>query len=171
LRLLLSLSIYQIYKEFIMKIQSLILAGLLSLAGTATFINTAFADTPATTSITATCNDGTSFTGTTKQGACSGHKGVKNWADAKAPAVVESKPVVADKAAPTKATTAAKPAATSTMAEAPGGGPGKVWVNNKSKKYHCLGTEHYGKTKDGSYMTEAEAKAKGNHAVNGKACG
>lgn len=154
-----------------MKIQSLILASLLSLAGTATLMNTAFADTSAATSVTATCNDGTSFTGTTKQGACSGHKGVKAWADAKASA---ARPVVADKAAlekATKDTTAAKPAAASTMAEAPGGGPGKVWVNSKSKKYHCLGTEHYGKTKDGSYMTEAEAKAKGNHAVNGKACG
>lgn len=148
-----------------MKIKSLILASMLSLASAATYMNTAFAETPAATSVTATCNDGTTFTGTTKQGACSGHKGVKDWA------VAESKPAVAVKAAPTKATAVAKPAATSTMAEAPGGGPGKVWVNNKSKKYHCLGTEHYGKTKDGSYMTEAEAKAKGNHAVNGKVCG
>ncbi len=150
-----------------MKIQSLFLAGILSLAGTASLMNTAFADTAAATNVTATCNDGTSFTGTTKQGACSGHKGVKVWADAKASAAT---PVIADKAAPEKVATAAKPAAASTMTEAPGGGPGKVWVNSKSKKYHCLGTEHYGKTKDGSYMTEVEAKAKGNHAVNGKAC-
>lgn len=152
-----------------MKIQSLILAGMLSLAGAATSMNTAFADTSVATAanVTASCNDGTSFTGTTKQGACSGHKGVKEWADAKASAAV------AEKTVPAKATkdAAAKPAAASTIAEAPGGGPGKVWVNSKSKKYHCLGTEYYGKTKDGAYMTETEAKAKGNHAVNGKACG
>jgi hypothetical protein len=134
-----------------MKIQSLILASLVTLVGTATFMNTSFAETPAATTVTATCNDGTSFTGTSKQGACSGHKGVKGWADAKASAV-----------APVTATPA--------VAVTSGGGPGKVWVNSKSKKYHCLGTEYYGKTKDGSYMTEVEAKAKGNHAVNGKAC-
>jgi hypothetical protein len=51
---------------------------------------------------------------------------------------------------------------------APGGGDGKVWVNTKSKAYHCEGTEFYGKTKVGEYMTEADAKAKGNR---GKACG
>lgn len=29
--------------------------------------------------LTATCNDGTTYTGKTKKGACSGHKGVKSW--------------------------------------------------------------------------------------------
>ena len=29
--------------------------------------------------LTATCNDGTTWTGTTKKGACSKHKGVKSW--------------------------------------------------------------------------------------------
>ena len=43
-----------------------------------------------------------------------------------------------------------------------------MWVNTKSKAYHCEGTEFYGKTKVGEYMTEADAKAKGNR---GKACG
>ena len=53
---------------------------------------------------------------------------------------------------------------------AAGGGDGKVWVNTKSKTYHCEGTKFYGKTKTGEYMTEADAKAKGNHADHGKAC-
>ena len=53
---------------------------------------------------------------------------------------------------------------------AAGGGAGKVWVNSKSKTYHCEGTKFYGKTKTGEYMTEADAKAKGNHADHGKAC-
>jgi hypothetical protein len=53
---------------------------------------------------------------------------------------------------------------------APGGGDGKVWVNSASKVYHCPGTKYYGKTKAGAYMTEAEAKAAGNHPVNKKAC-
>lgn len=51
-----------------------------------------------------------------------------------------------------------------------GGGGGKVWVNSKSKTYHCEGTKFYGKTKVGEYMTEADAKSKGNHADHGKAC-
>jgi hypothetical protein len=69
-------------------------------------------------------------------------------------------------AAPAKS--AAKPAAAA--APAAGGGDGKVWVNTASKVYHCAGTKYYGKTKAGEYMTEAEAKAKGNHANNKKAC-
>ena len=37
---------------------------------------------------------------------------------------------------------------------------GKVWVNTDSKVYH-KGGRWYGKTKQGKFMTEAEAKAAG----------
>jgi hypothetical protein len=53
---------------------------------------------------------------------------------------------------------------------AAGGGDGKVWVNTKSKVYHCMGSAAYGTTKVGEYLTEADAKAKGNHGVKGKTC-
>lgn len=68
--------------------------------------------------------------------------------------------------------TGAMPAAKSGSGkmEAAGGGNGKVWVNTKSKTYHCMGTKYYGKTKGGEYMTEMDAKTKGNHALRGKAC-
>jgi hypothetical protein len=56
------------------------------------------------------------------------------------------------------------------MEQAPGGGNGKVWVNESSKVYHCEGGKYYGKTKKGSYMAEAEAKAKGFHGVGGTTC-
>jgi len=51
----------------------------------------------------------------------------------------------------------------SKIAQAPGGGGGKVWVNSETKVYHKEGDPWYGKTKHGEYMTEADAQKGGNH--------
>lgn len=157
--------------------------------------STAFAAAPASAPAGSTglCKDGTYTTHDTKKGACSGHKGVKEWFEATAAAAPTAKSTAA--AAPAKtaapaAAAAAAPAAapapaaaktapvstktaaatTSNAAPAPGGGAGQVWVNSSSKVYHCPGTKYYGKTKHGEYMSESAAKAAGDHPDHGKAC-
>ncbi len=104
-------------------------------------------------SVTAVCKDGTPYSGTTMKGACRGHGGVDKTAQAKGGAPAAS----------------SGGGTTSSMAAA-GGGAGKVWANNSTKVYHCQGDKYYGKTKQGEYMSEADAKAKGFHPDHGKAC-
>lgn len=141
----------------------------------------AFAQAPATapSGSTGLCKDGSYTSNETKKGACAGHKGMKDWfATAAAAAPAPAKTTAASASASAAAAMPAKtaPAATKTVTAAPsaapaaGGGPGQVWVNSSSKVYHCSGTKYYGKTKEGEYMTEAAAKAAGNHADHGKAC-
>jgi hypothetical protein len=166
-----------------------------ALLGVVTGVPVALAQAPAGS--TGTCKDGTYTSAEKKSGACAGHKGVKDWyaTDKKvetkaAPAAMKAAPATAAAAAPSAgamtappkaaatapamapATPAAKTAKTTDMPKeaAAGGGPGKVWVNTSSKVYHCMGDEYYGKTKEGAYMSEADAKAKGAHASHGKAC-
>jgi hypothetical protein len=115
-----------------------------------------FAAQAQTSAVTATCKDGSSFSGTIRSGACRGHGGVQTWGDA-APAA----------AAPTTTETS-KPTPNSASSRAPG--TGQVWVNTTSKVYHCPGDRYYGKTKAGEYMTEAQAKSSGFRADHNKAC-
>ena len=46
----------------------------------------------------------------------------------------------------------------------------KVWVNSRSGVYHCSDSEWYGRTKQGEYMTQAEAQKNGYRSVRGKIC-
>jgi hypothetical protein len=110
-----------------------------------------------TNTVTATCKEGSTFSGKTRSGACRGHGGVQSWgAAAAAPS-----PAAPSQPAPTTAGNTA----------APPGGKGQVWVNTANKVYHCPGTRWYGKTKAGAYISEAEAKAEGARPDHGKACG
>src|ERR1700742_1271360 len=129
-----------------------------SLTATAMFLALAlsapvFAQTP---TVTAICKDGTTFSGATRSGACRGHQGVQSWGDATA--------------APTTAAASQSPSAKPAAEQTSGGTPGQVWVNSKSKVYHCPGDRDYGHTKQGAYMTEAAAKAEGDRPSRGKVC-
>ena len=136
---------------------------------------------------TGMCKDGTYYMGATKQGACRGHQGVKDWYGATAAPVAAAAPAPTPATAPAMpsrpapAAMPAAPAAAATPAPAaqrytppataaPGGGAGQVWVNASTKVYHCRNDKWYGKTKQGEYMSEADAKAKGFHGDHGKAC-
>jgi Protein of unknown function (DUF3761) len=133
---------------------------------------------------TGLCKDGTYSTAASKAGACRGHQGVKEWyaaapaakapaaATAPAPKAATAAPAPAPAPAPaaTKAAKASPASKAASMPQAAGGGPGLVWVNTSSNVYHCYGTDFYGKTKAGAYMSEADAKAKGAHPDHGKAC-
>jgi len=139
---------------------------------------------------TGQCKDGTYTSAASKQGACRGHQGVKEWFAAEGPTAAKTPasaptptPAPGPRAAPTSASpkvatpspgpvAAPSPKASSPSAkpQAAGGGPGMVWVNTESNVYHCYGSNYYGKTKAGSYMSEADAKAKGARPDHGKPC-
>lgn len=144
------------------------------------FLATAFAqalpaDAPAGSTVQ--CKDGSYASPDSKSGACRGHKGIKTWYGKPAAAAPAAAPAPAAAAAPAPAAPATAKAAPvaaqpnpATMAAAPGGGAGKVWANEETHVYHCMGDRYYGKTKKGEYMSEADAKAKGMHASHNKAC-
>ncbi|MBB5317732.1 DUF3761 domain-containing protein [Tunturibacter empetritectus] len=173
-----------------MKISMCLMAVAVGLVGA----QMAVAQAAAPAGSTGMCKDGTYSTAASKAGACRGHQGVKEWyaaSTAKAPAAATAPaaaPAAAAKTAPVAAPAAAAATAPAAAAgggtsgklspsqkaaarpQAAGGGPGLVWVNTSSNVYHCYGSDFYGKTKEGSYMSEADAKAKGAHGDHGKSC-
>jgi hypothetical protein len=139
---------------------------------------------------TGECKDGSFTTSPSKAGACSGHKGVKNWYGADTKGTKESKsstttmggattsaapnvPSARPSSSNASSTMSAPSAGSSRSASTPaaGGGAGQVWVNTDSKVYHCQKDSLYGKTKQGEYMSESQAKAMGARPSRGKECG
>jgi hypothetical protein len=102
---------------------------------------------PTNTPVTATCKDGSTFSGNSKKGACSHHGGVVTYGAPVATSVASNSGQV--------------PAVS---------GSDKVWVNTSSKVYHCPGDRYYGKTKNGTYMSASEATRAGDKPADGKFC-
>ena len=77
-----------------------------------------------------------------------------------------STPMSTPPAAPAKQSAAPKNAPSVAYTAPPS--PGMVWVNKETKVYHKQGDPWYGRTKQGSYMTEADALKAGYRASKEK---
>jgi len=75
----------------------------------------------------------------------------------------------ADSAAPrtTDSTSGVRPRADSATRPS---GDVKVWLNSNSLVYHCAGSRWYGRTKNGEFMRESEAMARGARPAYGHRC-
>ncbi len=46
----------------------------------------------------------------------------------------------------------------------------RVWLNTSSRVYHCPGSDWYGRTARGEYLSEAEARKRGGRPSGGRPC-
>lgn len=128
---------------------------------------------------TATCKDGSYYSGQSKRGACSRHGGVKEWYGSQASQGGAGREETAQQPMPATPPTSRSMQQEQQQPERPArvsrntssvGGNGQVWVNTNSRVYHCPGSRWYGKTKSGEYMSESQAQSQGIRADHNKSC-
>jgi hypothetical protein len=144
---------------------------------------------------TGLCKDGTYTTAAKKRGACNNHEGMKAWFGTPIPQAApvsppQAQPILPESSDPMPSRSpvatsgdaqSAPPPPSQAFTPTPSSGAPpkqvqspadavKVWVNLSSKVYHCPGSEWYGKTQSGRYMTQAEAIAMGARPAYSKPC-
>jgi len=102
---------------------------------------------PAGASARVVCKDGTQHT---ENGECGGRGGIDHQATRQKSQALRDSQVSGAAAA---------------------GKPDEVWAAPAAKVYYCHGDPGYGSAKEGKFMSESEAAAKGLHAAHGKHCG
>jgi hypothetical protein len=101
---------------------------------------------PADASPRVVCKDGTPLT---HSGECGGHGGIDQRASAAKSQTLRDTQVSGAAAAHQ---------------------PGEVWATPAARTYYCQGDREYGQAREGKYMSETDAIAKGLHAAGGKRC-
>lgn len=124
-------------------------------------------------SATGLCGDGTETHAMSTRGACSRHGGVKQWYSSAGslptPQTPQTHPTQSRSPSYPPPVTQPSPYPTPRTAPVPAAS-GEVWVNAPTKVYHCPGDRWYGTTKNGAYMSEAQAQAQGMRPSRGKNC-
>lgn len=120
--------------------------------------------------VTATCKDGTAFSGATRRGACRGHGGVQSWSDAAGASTPATAAPPAAPSSPAPAPTPRQPRSQTTDAQSSAGiscpGDKVVWVNTRSHIYHFEGERYFGHTKSGKFMCERAADSQGDRSTH-----
>lgn len=113
---------------------------------------------------TAVSTAASSTSGATKSTAKATKKGAKSTQAAATGTSTAPTPATASASSSTSAKAPAAKTTTTAQAKTPPQ-PGMVWVNTSSKAYHKSGSKWYGNTKQGQWMTEADAQKAGYHAA------
>ena len=148
----------------------------LLLSASITVLVTLTANAQTATPLTATCRDGTTWTGRRDAGRARGITGSRHSGLLPAALPLLRHHGSCRRSCPATGLRGTRPSPAPSSVAAPPigqlrrGSAGQVWVNTRSKVYHCPGDRYYGHTVQGTYMTEAAATAAGDRPSRGKAC-
>jgi hypothetical protein len=117
---------------------------------------------------TGQCQDRTYTYAASRAGACSTHGGLATWWGLRR--LVRGELLPGPNASAPPRTALERPEATGKSA-APFTRADSVWINTRSRVYHCPGTRWFGQTAQGRYATERDALESGARPAYGRRCG